>query len=163
MGKPNSHVAPSMAPTPLPTHARVRAHARVSDPWTRVRTFRRAAMQLRRMANSDGWRRARRMEVTFVAGLLRACERAVLSGQAQRRKEARGRWSIEDSDGTATMVVEVPARNTFADFRLATKVTYLCVDRLDVASFEHWMTGIVRGPVRPTHRARAAGHGGADQ
>jgi hypothetical protein len=134
----------------LPTRERV--HARVADPFLAARTFRRDAMRLKKMVNSDSWRRARLVEIGFVAALLRACERAVVSGSGRRRKVSRGHWLIEDAEGRVTAEVVVPARRTFEDFKLPTTIAYPAPELMDAEQVQSWASGIVNGPVRPQHR-----------
>lgn len=161
MGKPSDQAdpqaGPASAPSTLPTRARVPAHPRVTDPWAFARAFRRDATQLKKLVNSDSWRRARLLEITFVAALLRACERAVVSGHGRRRKVARGHWLIEDGNGV-TAEVTVPRRRSFEDFRLPTAIAYVAPERIDAQLVQRWAAGIVHGPVRRSRpRARALG------
>lgn len=151
-GQPDPQAGPASAPSTLPTRARVPAHARVTDPWAFARAFRRDATQLKKLVNSDSWRRARLLENTFVAALLRACERAVVSGHGRRRKVSRGHWAIVDADERVAAEVIVPARRTFEDFRLATSIAYPVPELIDAEQVERWASRIVKGPVRPSHR-----------
>lgn len=140
---------------PLPTRAG--ACARGEEQWLAAKTFRLQAMRLKRLANSISWRERRHMEVTFVAALLRASERAVQPGLGRRRKARRGLWLVEDAtDGTVVLELVVPSRRTVDDFRQPIGVTLLRPDRFDLGALQHWAARIVRGPVRPAHRAQAA-------